>query len=488
MSRKPNLLFIFTDQQRADTLGCYGNPLVRTPNLNRLAEGSFLFENAYVTQPVCTPSRASIMTGLYPHTNGCTDNNIPLRPETKTLAEMASPEYVRAYYGKWHLGDEVVAQHGFEDWLSIEDFYRKYYSRQEYLSILSDYHHFLVENGFVPDREQFGARVFGRETTAQLPEEYTKARYLGREAARFIHENRGQPFILYVNFLEPHTPYYGPFDDLYPPQDLPVGPYFLKRPPGNVALLKRLLAERYTYVTDFDSQDLTSEAGWRKTRAKYLGNVTLVDRAVGDILRALEQTDLADNTIVVYTSDHGDMMGDHGLLRKGVMYEEALKVPLIVRVPWLSGQARKIEGRFGQIDLVPTLLDLLSEPIPGHLEGVNRVPVLRGETALDRRDEGDVFVEWNSTGWKSKRLFKDDIPPETWERVRGPWRTVIGQDGWKLNLSPTDRCELYDLNSDPYERNNLFDAPHQRDRVRDMTERLRRWQQRTGDQASLPGI
>ena len=108
------MLFIFTDEQRADTLGCYGNDLVQTPNLDGLAAESLVFENAYVTQSVCTPSRSSIMTGLYPHSNGCVANNIPLRPETRTIAEMVSQEYVRGYYGKWHLGDEVVAQHGFD--------------------------------------------------------------------------------------------------------------------------------------------------------------------------------------------------------------------------------------------------------------------------------------------------------------------------------------------------------------------------------------
>ena len=144
MTRKPNLLFIFTDQQRADTLGCYGNSLVQTPNLDGLAETSILFENAYVTQPVCTPARSSIMTGLYPHANGCTSNNIPLKPETPTIAEMVPSEYVRGYNGKWHLGDEVIPQHGFEHWLSVDDKYRSHFTRETYSPLLTDYHHYLI--------------------------------------------------------------------------------------------------------------------------------------------------------------------------------------------------------------------------------------------------------------------------------------------------------------------------------------------------------
>ena len=215
--RKPNLLFIFTDEQRADTMACYGNRWIHTPNLNRLAEESFVFQNAYVSQTVCTPSRSTIMTGLYPHTNGCTANNIPLRPETRTIAEMIDQDYVRAYYGKWHLGDEVIAQHGFDDWVSIEDMYRGHYSKEEYLSTMSDYHHFLVKNGFEPNGESHGSKVFGRTMAAKLPEEYTKAAFLGRRAAEFIRSHRDEPFALYVNFLEPHMPFTGPFNDLYDP-------------------------------------------------------------------------------------------------------------------------------------------------------------------------------------------------------------------------------------------------------------------------------
>ena len=133
MPRRPNLLFIFTDEQRADTMRCYGNHYVRTPALDALADESFIFESAYVTQPVCTPSRSSIMTGLYPHTNGCVNNKIPLRAGTRTLAEFLPQEYATAYMGKWHLGDEIFAQHGFREWVGTEDHYRGTYSTPERL-------------------------------------------------------------------------------------------------------------------------------------------------------------------------------------------------------------------------------------------------------------------------------------------------------------------------------------------------------------------
>ena len=483
MANKPNLLFILTDQQRADTLGCYGNNVIQTPNLDALARESFVFENAYVSQPVCTPSRATIMTGLYPHTHGCITNNTALGPRNRTIAEMVSGEYICSYYGKWHLGDELVPQHGFDKWLSTEDQYRAPYSSKEYLSRLSDYHRFLVKNGFRPDSESYGAMVFARVTSAKMPEQFTKASFQAQEAARFFQENKDRPFVLYVGFLEPHPPHEGPFSDMYPHDKLATGPHFLKEPPKNASLRHRIMADYYMHG---GKSMLSSEVDWRKLRARYWGNVTLVDRAVGTILRALEESGLDSNTIVVYTSEHGDMAGDHGINGKLVMYEESIKVPLIMRVPWLGKEGRALKGRISQVDLVPTLLDLMEEPVPGELQGESRLPLLHGETSLEAND---VIVQWNGheAGHEDHSELSINIPKEEADRVLGqPWRTIISPDGWKLNLSPVDQCELYNLNADPHEQANLYDEPGQRDRVRDLVSRIRRWQERTGDKTPLP--
>lgn len=484
MARKPNLLFIFTDEQRFDTMACYGNQQIHTPNLNALAEESFVFENPYVTQPVCTPSRSSIMTGLYPHTNGCTANNVPLGPETRTIAEMVSDDYLCAYYGKWHLGDEIIAQHGFGDWVSIEDLYRTWYTKEAYLSRLSDYHHFLVAKGFEPDMERRGAMIFNRWTVAALPEEYTKASFLGREVACFIRENRERPFMLYVNFLEPHSPKTGPFDHQYAPDELLTGPHFLQRPPQNASLLHRLMADYYAHC-QFEGHDLKTEAGGRRIRARYWGLVTLVDRAVGVILSALAECGLANDTIVVFTSDHGDMMGDHGILYKTVFYEPSVRVALLMRVPWFGREQRIIPGRISQVDLVPTLLELMGEPVPDELQGTSRVPVLEGESTLAGND---VFIQWTGVGHPTSGFSMDLSEREMETILQAPWRTIVSAEGWKLNLSPVDQCELYDLNADPYEQHNLFDDPAQRGRIRDLADRIRRWQERTGDDVVLPVV
>ena len=183
---QPNILYIFTDQQRVDTLRCYGNEQIETPALDSLAADGFVFENAYVSQPVCSPARATMLTGLWPHTAGVPACNVPLRAEVPTFAEMLPPEYRTAFMGKWHLGDEIFPQHGFETWVGSEDSYRRGYSAPERLDVLSPYHHFLGEQGFAPDAENLGQRVFSRHAEASMPEEYTKAAFFGR-AGRRVH-------------------------------------------------------------------------------------------------------------------------------------------------------------------------------------------------------------------------------------------------------------------------------------------------------------
>lgn len=481
--RKSNLLFIFTDEQRSDTLGCYGNDRIRTPNLNALARESFIFENAYVTQPICTPSRSTIMTGLYPHTTGCLRNSSRLAADMPTLAEMLSPDYVRGYIGKWHLGDEVIRQHGFDQWISIEDMYRGGYSKPVYLSEMSSYHHFLGQHGLTPDTKAAGALTFSRERAARLPEALTKAAFVGQAAAQFIEENRGRPFALYVNFLEPHEPFTGPLDGLYDPMTLPVGPHFAKRPAEDASLKNRLMAEFWRRRV---KPDATPEAEWRATRSRYWGLVTLVDKAVGVILQALEKSGTAEHTIVVFTSDHGDMMGDHGLMEKFVLYEESVKVPLLIRAPWLGRTEHRIAGRISQVDLAPTLLDLMQIPIPAALEGESRLGVLAGDKHLAAND---VIVEWNGPSYLD---FDEPLLGYSREQMlaidRLPWRSLIAADGWKLNLCSGDQCELYDLNRDHFEQANRFDDPGQKNRIQELAQRIRVWQKKTNDMVLLPAV
>lgn len=497
MADRPNLVFIFSDQQRADTMACYGNDWLNVPNLNALASESFVFQNAYVTQPVCTPARASIMTGLYPHAAGPIVNQLVLSRETPVISEMLPDDYYCGYYGKWHLGDDVIRQHGFDEWVSTEDGHIPEYTRREYRNVYSTYWHYLVDNGYEPDLERApGKFIFSPKLRSQLPEEHQMASFLGDRAADFIDRNSDKPFVLYVSTFEPHPPYNGPLNDMYDPAQLPVGPAFLQRPEGT-SLFNRVRGNYYTqymyeggvqsddpYMSDnaTSGHDVTTELGWRTLRAHYLANVTLVDRMVKKITDALEQAGVADNTVVVFTSEHGEMAGDHGMLEKRSFYEESARVPLLMSVPSLGREQREVGGSFGHIDLVPTLLDLMGEPIPEHLHGQSRLGVLEGRESLDNTD---VVVEWN--GIRPGHFDRGQATPEVDRLNHSMWRSII-TDRWKLNLCAGDQCELFDLNTDPYEENNLFDDPTQKDRIRDMTARLRVWQHRTGDTAALPTV
>ena len=489
MSSKPNILVILTDQQRRDSLAVYGNSWIDAPNLNALGERSFVFENAYVTQPVCTPSRASIMTGLYPQTTGLIGNGIPIGDATRTIAEMVSEDYLCAYYGKWHLGNDIIPQHGFEEWISIEDWHigSSVTGRKEYRFKDADYNVWLRSKGVDPPR---GQSYESWAATANLPEELTQAAYVGEEGARFIREHLDsqhgdRPFLLVTSFFEPHPPYTGPLNGLYDPASLPVGPAFLRRPETG-SLVNRLRADYYLAgglnplgVEGGDIHDTRTEEGWRRLRAQYYANVTLVDRNVGKIMRALEESGQARNTIIVFTSEHGEMAGDHGMLEKRTMYEEATRVPLFVHVPWLRGEGRTILGSVSLVDLSPTLLDLAGDEIPEHVEGKSLLPVLVGDQTLA---DNDVFLQWNGYG------DRDLGSPSINRMVTAPWRSVVTSDRWKLNLSAADQCELYDLNADPHEMRNLFDEPDHRDRVREMAARVRVWMHEVGDMTPLPAV
>jgi arylsulfatase A-like enzyme len=474
----PNLLFIWTDEQRADTMAAYGNAKIHAPNLNKLASESVVFRNAYVTQPVCTPSRSSVMTGLWPHTNGCTTNNVHLAKDVRCLPELVEDRrYRTAYMGKWHLGDEIFPQHGFEEMVSIEDSYSRYYNEGRDRGRRSDYHRFLLANGYQPDQKD---GTFGREFACRLPIEHCKPRFLEIKACDFLRQHRQEPFILYVNFLEPHMPFFGPLDHEHGLDEVYLPANFADPLEKNEPLRYRLLGEYFEQVYGRD------ETAFKELTRKYWGLVAQVDRSVGQILKTLDELGLAETTIVVFTSDHGDMMGSHRLVAKTVMYEESARVPWLMRVPGMGRRQRVITSAVSHIDLVPTLLDLMGVAVPARLQGQSLVPLIRGQTVV----EDHVFLEWNpGTGLEvaeggSKLASKEQIERAGRARIR----TVISPDGWKLCLSDTDKSQLFNLREDPGETRNLFDFGRHEDVIARLTERIRRWQQKTEDDVRLPGV
>jgi arylsulfatase A-like enzyme len=473
---KPNLLFIWTDEQQYFTMKAYGNEIIQTPNLDRLASTSFVFEKAYVTQPVCTPDRASVMTGLYPHTHGSVSNNIPLAGTVKTLPEIiGDPDYHSAYMGKWHLGNEIFPQRGFATWISIEDNYIRYYGKDRDREARSDYHHWLVEKGYQSDERN----RFSRSYAASLPLEHCKPKFLEEKAIGFLEAHRDEPFILYINFLEPHMPFFGPLDSLYSPDEVILPGSFNEVASNDDPLSHRLKWEGNK------RQYGNTEKEFRELIARYWGLVTQVDISVGAILDKLESLGLSENTIVVYTSDHGDMMGAHRMVAKGVMYEEAVRIPFLLKDPRMNTSQRVIGERVSQIDIVPTLLDLMGHEVPGYLEGKSLVPALKGKEFPSE----DIFIEWNSDMDYRVRNWadRDVTEADSLQWAGNPSiRTVISREGWKLSLSNRDKSQLFDLNEDPLEINNLFYKEEYEHIIKDLAGKIRNWQNVTHDTLFFP--
>jgi arylsulfatase len=476
MSAK-NLLFIYTDEQAINTLAAYGNNQIEMPNLNRLAEQSVVFDQAYVTQPVCTASRSTLLTGLYPHANGCTENNVILPPEIACLPEMLTErKYATAHFGKWHLGDELFAQHGFNEWVSIEDSYNCWFSEGRDQSTRSSYYDFLIRSGIKPKN---GSK-FTRSEACRLPEEYGKPAFLAEESSRFIREHQDKPFALYVNFLEPHMPFFGPRDNQYNPEDMPLPPNFDYEPDDSQPLKTRVYAQSYREY-EFNGMPLKTREDWQRMIANYWGLCSLVDTHVGTILATLEECGLDDNTIVVFTSDHGDMMGSHRLLAKSVMFEESVRVPFMIRLPGQK-KGKRVNGPVSQIDIIPTLLDLLEQPIPKQLQGESLSELLESENAISK---SNIFIEWNGlNSGISGRIpseLAEGVSLELDEAISDPVRTVITPEGWKLNYSPRGEHELYNLFKDPRETTNIFTDEQNKSIVKKLINLIIQWQKATED-------
>jgi arylsulfatase A-like enzyme len=461
--RKPNLVVFLPDQQRADTI----TPLY-APNLFQLAATSILFERAYVTHPVCTPSRSSIMTGTWPHQNGCTRNSVVLPPAFKCLPQFVD-NYASAYFGKWHLGNDAQPQRGFQHWVSTEG--------------IGDYNRFLISRGYEPDRND---GTFSPRFVSRLPLELSKTRFLQNHACEFIEQHRDQPFVLFVAFVEPHSPYNGPLNEVHPIEtiNLEASTSLGKETP----LRYRLMREWQEEETLLDRERLPEQYYFGITsdeytsiRRHYLGLVTQVDRSIGAILACLEQNGILNDTILVHTSDHGDMLADHHLFGKEVMFEEAVRVPWLIKLPREENAARRIELPISQIDFLPTLVELLGGEQSPQFAGSSRADVVRG-TAMPA---DPVFLEWAPNRTKVKKGTKLASRWQVKRAINESTRTVVTGDGWKLSLRNRDLNELYDLVEDPFEERNLYAVDGYEQLIIKLTAQVRDWQRRTGDRLRL---
>jgi arylsulfatase A-like enzyme len=469
--RKPNLVVFLPDQQRADTIACYGGLKVHAPNLNKLASESVVFSRAYVTHPVCTPSRSSLMTGTWPHTNGCTRNSVALDRRFRVLPELLEDkDYRTAYMGKWHLGPAGSPQRGFEEWISTEQ--GGHYGR------------FLISTGLTPDKQNGD---FSELAISNLPLELSRPKFLEKQACEFIEKHRRDPFLLIVAFVEPHSPYNGPLNDEHPLSEVDLDATATIPPTNDIPLRYRLMREWQQAEAILDRARLRTllffgitPEEYRSLKQRYLGLVTMVDESIGAILACLERLGLAEDTAVVHTSDHGDTLGAHQLFGKEVMFEEAVRVPYLIRLP---GQKRSqiVSQPVSHIDFVPTLLDLLGQSKHPQCAGKSVAPLFREEGTPPE----NVFIEWAPNRTKVKkgsslaprRMIKRAVEEST--------RTIISPDGWKLSLRDKDSNELYNLNDDPLERRNLYADRQYASVISRLVDEIHRWQQSADDKLKL---
>jgi arylsulfatase A-like enzyme len=466
--RKRNLVLFLPDQQRADTLACYGGVKVHAPNLNKLASESVVFERTYVTHPVCTPSRSSLMTGTWPHTNGCTRNSVPLDHRFRIFPElMEDRDYRAAYIGKWHLGEEGPAGRGFDEWVSTDDH--------------GDYTNFLMSNGITPDKQN---GRFSELAISNLPIELSRPKFLERNACEFIEKHRGDPFILVVGFVEPHSPYNGPLNDEHPLDQIDLDATATRPESEGVPLRYRLMREWQQAEAVRDRERLPAQLffgvtpdEYRSIKQRYLGLVTLIDQSIGAILACLERCDLTDNTIVVHTSDHGDSLGAHHLFGKETMFEEATRVPLLVRLPG-QRMSKIITPPVSHIDFV---LDLLGQPGHSQCAGKSLLPLINDEAAPPQ----NVFLEWAPNRTKVKKGTKLARRRIVKRAVEESTRTIVSSDGWKLCLRDKDLNELYNQKNDPLETRNLYEDQQRASVISRLADEIHRWQQSTNDQLKL---
>jgi choline-sulfatase len=436
--KRLNVLWICADDHAPYVLGAYGNHLAQTPNLDRLAAGGMRFDRAFCNSPVCTASRQSFITGRYPRTLGVTQLSTPLPANDTTLANLlAKAGYETAAFGKMHFNSRL--KHGFERRLDLEDFAAALTARGA-TPIPPDV---PAQPPWHPFKDP--ARVWLNAAALPAPavDADMSGTYFAAQADRFLNEPREKPFFLLVSFYEPHSPFHFPVEDR--------GRFDAKRfdappvPPQDEWQIPAV----FRSLTPQEQQGIA---------AAYYTSVAFLDRNVGRVLAALEKSGQADRTLVIYTGDHGYLLGQHGRFEKHCCYEEAIRAPLLIRCPEKIRPGSSTRALVEFIDILPTVLDFCGVPIPRNVQGRSLRKVLAGKTATHRPQ---VFVEYAPN---DEAAIRDD----RWKLIfeRGRRRRTDGYDtGRPL---PGRKIRLYDLEADPQELTDVAARPENADRVRRM--------------------
>jgi choline-sulfatase len=425
MTPPPNILLIMADQLMPFLTGAYGHPVVQTPNLDRLAAGGVRFDAAYTPYPLCAPARAAFMTGRYASSLGCFDNAAVLHADQPTLAHyVTNAGYETVLSGKMHfIGPDQL--HGFSRRLTTDVFP----ANIQWVPIPGDLsqgghaHNYVLPN--------VGVRPWTKFLSYDEETEF--------RALEFIRERgRGKlsdPFFLVASFHHPHDPFHVTQElwDLYE-----GAPIELPDLPENLAETYSEMDRWLNEVHGVHEVDLRDPAHLRALRRAYYGLVTYVDRKVGNLLAALYETGQQENTVVVFTADHGDMLGEKGMVQKRCFYEWSARIPLIFHFSDGRGAGQRVRTPVSLLDLLPTLLELAGVPEADRLpvDGRSLMPLLAGAEEPDRVVLSEYHVE----------------------KVKGP-AFMARRGRYKYILIHEYGSQLFDLETDPGEWHNLAGRP-----------------------------
>jgi len=429
---RPNILWFCTDQQRFDTIGALGNPYVQTPTIDDLVRRGTAFTHAYCQSPICTPSRSSFMTGMYParvhNTRNGNESFPPFPPViTKPIAESG---YTCGLVGKFHLQSA-----GRRTEPRIEDGYTYWkfsHAPRDDWEHGHDYAEWVRAHG--------GDLDALRQSEDRVPAELHQTTWAAERSIEFIRQRR-KPWLLSVNIYDPHPPFIPPrsYFERFDPAEMP-GPHFQ---PSDLEQQARLAG------IDFQGEVLPPEArNAKEIQAKYYAMIALIDDQLARILAALDETGQRENTVIIFTSDHGESLGDHGLLEKGCrFYEGLVRVPLIFSWPKHFRENLQAPALVELLDKTATIVDLARLEQPQYMQGRSLVPILRGQAPPDEHRQ---FV---------RSEYFDALDPY-FTGGDGSYATMHRTARHKLVVyHGHDLGELYDLQEDPWEFNNLWSDP-----------------------------
>ncbi|QDT46905.1 Arylsulfatase [Symmachiella dynata] len=482
-SRRPNVLFIMTDQQRYDCVAANGNGIIKTPHLDALAAQSANFSRAFVQAPVCVPARASFFTGRYAHAHRNRVNYTPIDRRTVLLpARLREAGFQTALIGKLHLfyyhppssenaqktGFDIVelhdGTHRTDRWSDYARWRNKHDPRRDV------YYRELAKD--VPDLAA-NLKPGTNPYRSAIDEQFTDTTWTGDRTRAALRQmaKADQPFFLYSSFWKPHSPFEVPvpFDSLYNDVD-----FELPRPESLEDIerlplpLQKLILRGNKPPYDMDRAKLN----W--IYRSYYASITHIDREVGRILQTLKETGQAENTIVVFASDHGDQLLEHGLMGKNVFFEASVRVPLMLRLPGRI-QPGQYDELVETIDVLPTLMELCGLPIPEDCHGRSLSPLIAEKagdyTPRDAVHSENIIPEVITGG----SLDFEFVPGQGIKGIRHPDAKMIRTDRWKYNYYPEGFAELYDLKNDPHEQHNLANDPARAVTVAELKGRILDW-------------